>query len=226
MDHSPVIRCAHCGIALEQSVVHWHGEVYCCAGCVAQAQKVANQTKELEKLRLMVTVDPLTQMKARGQLEKTWASFSHPLRAAVLFVDIDHFKSLNDGWGHTAGDAVLSEVGRRLAIQLREGDACIRYGGEEFVILLPETSLSDAKRVAERIRSQIARRPFSIRSRSLRITISVGVSANSEKMPRSLTALLEEADQAMYAAKVDGRNRVVLASVFPRHDITHHGIPT
>ncbi|WP_053959599.1 GGDEF domain-containing protein [Sulfobacillus thermosulfidooxidans] len=214
MNHASTIRCAHCGIVLADSIIHWRGEVYCCAGCVAQAQKVANQTKELEQLRLLVTIDPLTQMAARGQLENAWASISHPLRAAVLFVDIDHFKSLNDRWGHSSGDAVLTEVGRRIAMQLREGDACIRYGGEEFVILLPETSLSDAQRVAERIRSQISAQPFLIRGRSLWVTISVGVSANSEKMPRSLTTLLDEADQAMYSAKLGGRNRVALASVF------------
>jgi diguanylate cyclase (GGDEF)-like protein len=126
---------------------------------------------------------------------------------AVIF-DIDHFKRINDHYGHKIGDEVLQKLAERCQKTSRTVDLISRYGGEEFIILLPETNLESAMRVAERLRQSIMNEPFPTSEGALRITISLGVSEAKEA--DSLHTLIERADIALYKAKHAGRNRVML----------------
>jgi len=134
---------------------------------------------------------------------------------ACMFLDIDHFKRINDGHGHGAGDAVLREVGQLIQGQLRMGDTIARWGGEEFVVLLPRTSGTQAAEIAERIRAAIAQRGLPLpEGGALPVTTSIGVALlrldPAIREPRAIAeGLIKSADQALYAAKEGGRNRVV-----------------
>jgi len=129
---------------------------------------------------------------------------------SVLVVDIDFFKSINDGHGHDAGDDVLREFALRIRKSIRNIDLACRYGGEEFVIVMPETDMGVATMVAERLRRRIASEPFAIQqgAGSLEVTISIGIAALGAPGDNA-AAILKRADQALYRAKRDGRNRVV-----------------
>jgi diguanylate cyclase (GGDEF)-like protein len=129
---------------------------------------------------------------------------------SLVFLDIDHFKAINDRYGHETGDRVLQQLAVRLQALVRETDLLFRWGGEEFVILLAHTAAHDAPALAERIRSAVADRPFLEReySRSIVVTVSVGT-AGSTSYPVDPDALLARADAACYRAKELGRNRVV-----------------
>jgi len=133
---------------------------------------------------------------------------------ALALVDIDHFKSVNDTHGHLVGDRVLKSVAEALMSHLRDYDRAGRFGGEEFVLLLAQTSGSDACRIAERLRRHVAGMAVPIEDRPnapiVRLTISVGVTAMEQGETRELTDLLEAADSALYHAKETGRNRVAL----------------
>src|SRR6185312_4660726 len=129
---------------------------------------------------------------------------------AFVIMDIDYFKSVNDSHGHDIGDEVLREFAKRIGANIRGIDLACRYGGEEFVVVMPETDASFAYAVAERLRKSIETTPFPI-SRApgkLNLTISIGIAA-SEGMSDTADALLHRADQALYSAKRSGRNRVV-----------------
>lgn len=126
---------------------------------------------------------------------------------SVLMVDLDHFKPLNDSYGHVVGDEVLASVAARLYQTVRRIDAVGRYGGEEFMVLLPECKLEFAAGVAERIRQVIESDPISSAVGPISVTVSVGV-ASSETSPLELEELIQRADDALYSAKEAGRNRV------------------
>jgi two-component system cell cycle response regulator len=128
----------------------------------------------------------------------------------VLILDIDFFKSINDGHGHDAGDDVLREFSVRIRKSIRNIDLACRYGGEEFVIVMPETDIAVAGMVAERIRRRIATEPFPIQqgAKSLNVTISIGIASLGSEGDTA-AAMLKRADTALYRAKRDGRNRVV-----------------
>ena len=128
----------------------------------------------------------------------------------VLVLDIDYFKSINDTYGHDAGDEVLREFALRIRKSIRGIDLACRYGGEEFVVVMPDTDVGIAARVAERIRRQIAGHRFLIDrgARSIEVTISIGIAARQSPDDDAVT-LLKRADEALYRAKRDGRNRVV-----------------
>ena len=168
-----------------------------------------------EQLFRMATVDMLTNIANRQQLlaicqrEIARAQRSaHPL--SLCMIDIDHFKSFNDNYGHAVGDTVLKGVAALLAKALRGVDTCGRYGGEEFVALLPETDGPGSLQVAERIRENIAQARFAVgNALDLRVTVSIGLCAMSEG--ETLEQLLIRADTALYEAKRGGRNRVVNA---------------
>lgn len=136
----------------------------------------------------------------------------HQWPLALLILDIDHFKHVNDTHGHLAGDQVLVEVGSRCAQCLRTTDLLARWGGEEFVVVLPNTPLEQARQLAERMREAVA---FSAQlyapSDAVRVTISVGAAGMAEGEPTTLDALVQAADQALYDAKRAGRNQVALA---------------
>jgi two-component system, cell cycle response regulator len=128
----------------------------------------------------------------------------------VLVLDIDYFKAINDSYGHDAGDDVLREFALRIRKATRNIDLACRYGGEEFVIVMPETDMAVATAVAERLRRRIATEPFAIQkgARHLEVTISIGIAALAGVEDNAAT-ILKRADQALYRAKRDGRNRVV-----------------
>jgi diguanylate cyclase (GGDEF)-like protein len=129
-------------------------------------------------------------------------------------MDIDHFKSINDGQGHLAGDAALKEVAQRVEGQIRSMDTAARFGGDELSILLPETTRAEAAHMAERIREAIANEPFTLNPEvSLNLTISIGVAAvapgrHEPELKVLADRLVAEADAALYRAKALGRNRV------------------
>lgn len=136
----------------------------------------------------------------------------HQWPLALLILDIDHFKRVNDSHGHSAGDKVLVEVARRCAQCLRTTDLLARWGGEEFVVLLPNTPLEQARQFAERMREAVA---FSAQlyaaTDAVRVTISVGAAGMAEAEPMTLDALVQAADHALFDAKRAGRNQVSLA---------------
>lgn len=134
-----------------------------------------------------------------------------------LMLDIDHFKRVNDSFGHAAGDAVLRELAQRIEIEVRASDVAARYGGEEFVVLLPDTTTDDAERLAERIRDAVSRTPFALpNGEHVDVTLSIGI-AELTVAPREADlktlgeALIAQADVALYKAKSAGRDRVVVA---------------
>lgn len=163
----------------------------------------------------MAITDGLTGLFNRRYMEthlsalvEQAAARSKPI--ALLILDIDYFKSVNDGHGHDAGDDVLREFSLRIRKSIRNIDLACRYGGEEFVVVMPETDMGVATMVAERLRRRIASEPFAIQNgtRELAVTISVGIAALG-LAPDDAAAMLKRADQALYRAKRDGRNRVV-----------------
>lgn len=129
---------------------------------------------------------------------------------STLVLDIDFFKSINDTHGHDAGDDVLREFALRVRKSIRNIDLACRYGGEEFVVVMPETDKAVATMVAERLRRKIASEPFSIQkgAKAIEVTISIGIAALNGPADNA-AAMLKRADQALYRAKRDGRNRVV-----------------
>ena len=139
---------------------------------------------------------------------------------AVALIDIDHFKAVNDSFGHLAGDRALRTVARALAIPLREYDLVGRFGGEEFALLLPQTKAPDAYRIAERIRTHIGSMPITVSddadAEPVRLSISIGVAALGAQWDSTsgaqLTELLAAADRALYQAKRDGRNQVCVVT--------------
>jgi two-component system cell cycle response regulator len=142
-----------------------------------------------------------------GTLVEQASTRGKPL--TVLVLDIDYFKSINDTYGHDAGDDVLREFAIRIKKSIRGIDLACRYGGEEFVVVMPETDMAVATLVAERLRRRIASEPFPIQqgTRTVEVTISIGIAALGRN--ENAAAVLKRADQALYRAKRDGRNRVV-----------------
>jgi len=133
-----------------------------------------------------------------------------------MMLDVDHFKHVNDSWGHTAGDAVLRELAQRIDAQVRASDVAARFGGEEFVILLPNTKGADGQRLAERIRNAVAAAPFELpEGEQISVTVSIGIAefapgAGGSDLKSLGEALIARADAALYAAKAAGRDRVVI----------------
>jgi diguanylate cyclase (GGDEF)-like protein len=158
--------------------------------------------------------DPLTGLyNKRVLLERLDEELAMAQRSArplsLLVIDIDHFKGINDRWGHATGDEVLQGVGAVLAEALRIEDLAARYGGEEFVVLLRDTTEALARRVGERMREAIGELRFPVGSETVRVTASVGLATSAEPGIRGAGALFERADQRLYAAKRGGRDRLV-----------------
>jgi diguanylate cyclase (GGDEF)-like protein len=160
--------------------------------------------------------DPLTGCFTRNHaLEVIDAELRRARRSqtpvSLIMFDLDHFKDLNDRYGHLAGDAVLNTVGTRMKEVLRGSDLKCRYGGEEFLVLLPETPLLGARRVAETLRREIAERPVPWSGEGLHVTASFGL-AQTIPGEVNVQAVIARADQALYRAKDDGRNCVRIAA--------------
>ncbi len=175
-------------------------------------------TANREHLVITGLTDALTGLHNRRYLERrleeevTRATrYSHAL--ACLFIDADHFKQINDHYGHAAGDSVLRELALRVKECLRASDIATRFGGEEFAVLLPQTDSCEAVNLGERIRAHILAKPIAIHGGgSVEVTVSIGVAELSPRPNRSPeelgNGLLEAADRALYQAKTSGRNRV------------------
>jgi len=168
----------------------------------------------LEALRRLATRDPLTGLLNRREFDRILGEerdrshrFGHSL--ALVLVDVDHFKSVNDTHGHPAGDAVLREIARRLADQIRTVDRVARYGGEEFALILLESDRATAHETARRVCAAVERDPiFAHETLPLHLTVSAGVAVFPDNAATA-EGLVEAADKALYAAKAGGRNRAI-----------------
>ncbi|MGO9427458.1 diguanylate cyclase, partial [Rhodoblastus sp.] len=165
----------------------------------------------------LAVVDPLTGLHNRRYLESHLVSLleqavqkGRPLSA--MFLDIDHFKRVNDGYGHDAGDDVLKSFAARVKHLVRGADLMCRFGGEEFVVVMPDTKLSVARTIGERIRAAVAASPFAIDkgARAIPVTVSIGVAASD--CGDTPDALFKRADRALYLSKNSGRNRVTASA--------------
>lgn len=179
-------------------------------------KEVSERTQELElsnkQLSTLAATDPLTQIRNRRSFfDIAGKYYSIAIRTkealAVMMIDLDHFKSVNDKYGHASGDAALKEFTRIVKKQLRESDLFARYGGEEFVIVLANTGMEGAEKLAEKIRSSIETNYLVTEKGEIKITVSIGVSELREK-DTSLEEILSRADKALYMAKENGRNRI------------------
>ena len=172
---------------------------------------LAAKNEILEKLAL---TDPLTGLANRRAFQEALEAEvarvgRHGRPASLLFLDLDHFKAVNDSHGHAVGDEVLAGFSRVLRRGCRKGDLAARFGGEEFSILLPTTGRFPASLVAERIRKATEALPLG-RMHPVQVTVSIGVASTEElPEPREAAELLRRADAALYRAKTEGRNRVV-----------------
>jgi diguanylate cyclase (GGDEF)-like protein len=175
--------------------------------------------REVERLSL---TDPLTKLSNRRHFESEARRLialalrhSHPL--SVVMLDVDHFKKVNDTWGHGTGDIVLRGVANTCIGATRTTDVRGRLGGEEFCLLLPETDASGAAVMAERLRLAIASSVYEAEGTSFHVTVSFGVAELGAAV--ALEQLLAAADRALYRAKTTGRNRIVIASAEDYSDV-------
>ncbi|MCK9537958.1 diguanylate cyclase [Dokdonella sp.] len=180
---------------------------------IALAERTEQTRRERDQATHLAQFDPLTGALNRrailAQLADAWAApGATATRMAVLFLDIDRFKQINDTCGHAAGDACLTAVTRTVRGELGEEDRLGRFGGEEFVVLLRGEHASLARQVAERIRARVAALEVACDARIIRLSVSIGIAQREEATP-SVEALVAHADQAQYQAKAAGRNRVV-----------------
>jgi len=161
----------------------------------------------------LMTTDGLTTVHNKRYFLETLEreceqSRRHASPLCVLMLDLDKFKSVNDTYGHLAGDAVLMEFARRAQAVTRGGDLLARYGGEEFAALLTRTTLTEGLHIAERIRQATSSAPVTFEEFSIPITVSIGVACTTGMVPRDALGLVATADAQLYAAKQAGRNRV------------------
>jgi two-component system, cell cycle response regulator len=172
-----------------------------------------NLVQARENMRFQATHDPLTSLWNRGVIEELLSHEIYRSRrektcTVVMLCDVDHFKKVNDTYGHATGDDVLRELARRLQHGVRSYDMVGRFGGEEFLVILNKCDAERASIRAENIRSAVADKPFRTRGPSLEITISLGLALSTDFDGRNLDEILGAADMALYAAKKAGRNCV------------------
>ena len=184
------------------------------------AERIFHLQEELiaaqESLREQATHDALTGLWNRGAIFEILSREIERARrdgtpVAAIMADLDKFKNVNDTYGHQVGDTVLRESARRLADVMRQYDTVGRYGGEEFLIVIPDCESSQAAGIAERLRQCVADEPFEIAGGSLNVTLSLGVGALCGGECGSADSLLQAADGALYQAKNGGRNCAVTA---------------
>ncbi len=184
---------------------------------------VTDLVRTAEHLQLLATTDSMTGLfnrrhfltSAKAELDR-FQRYHRPL--TLLMLDIDHFKSVNDRFGHATGDDVIRAVARTCSNGKRASDVIGRLGGEEFAILLPETGLAEAGRVALRIQNCIAAEIHGFEKVSFRVTASIGIASATASMS-GIDALMRNADKALYQAKANGRNAIAAFEVVPRDDL-------
>jgi diguanylate cyclase (GGDEF)-like protein/PAS domain S-box-containing protein len=168
--------------------------------------------RQMQEVQRLAATDPLTEALNRraglAAIEAAFDGFQQTARAfAIILVDIDHFKQINDSRGHDCGDQVLVAMVRAIRINLRDGDSTIRWGGEEFMVLLPDTGMAAALCIAERVRAAVEAARIVIDGQPVSITISAGVS-QAQAGCRDVQDIVRDADEALYGAKRGGRNKV------------------
>jgi diguanylate cyclase (GGDEF)-like protein len=198
---------------LSAQSLHFDGE----PAFVVSALDISAQKAVEEQLRELATRDPLTECINRRYFLEIAAkeverADRYGNRLSIAMLDADHFKDINDQYGHATGDRVLRAIADRCRSALRKTDVFGRFGGEEFVVLFVETALAEAERVAERLLSKVAEPVSDIAG--VRVTISAGVV--ERRAGETLDAVLKLADEALYQAKREGRNRVVTSSPPPQ----------
>ena len=179
-----------------------------------------------QSLKIQSTTDPLTGLFNRrefmARIKSEWARsnrYGRPL--SLVMLDIDHFKKVNDTNGHECGDRVLQTLGELIQRNKRAQDVTCRYGGEEFIVMLPETSLESAFHVAEGLRRLVGHHTFRYRGQRISIHVSMGVAGLAEHKPNNVDRFINMADTAMYRAKKDGRNRTVIIDPAHPDEILH-----
>ena len=197
-------------VEMNACVINFNNELALYTIC----REVTQQKRQEEALYQDATIDPLTKCYNRRQLyhmiskevTRAWR-YNRPF--CLIMVDIDHFKSINDTYGHSAGDEALKALVQSLQTQLRSGDSVGRYGGEEFIIILPEIDAKTAFQVAERLRKNIAKlKILTPDQRSFSITVSMGLVESTYS--QDVSKLIQYADKVLYIAKDTGRNRTVV----------------
>jgi diguanylate cyclase (GGDEF)-like protein len=188
---------------------HRHREV----GHAAILADIGERIHLLAEVQRLADSDPLTGLANRRRFAEALhlesrRSTRKGTPFGVLLLDVDHFKQVNDRHGHPAGDAVLKALASRVQGQLRDTDLLARHGGEEFVVLLPETDLPQTLRVAERVRRAVAGTPMPAGAQAIPVTVSLGAAVHPGGAGATAEALLAMADQALYRAKAGGRDRV------------------
>jgi len=181
------------------------------AGIADSLSRSLSNAREFSRLKTLSMRDHLTGLYNRRVFEamlevearkRTTKPFS------LMLIDLDNFKTINDTYGHGMGDEVLVYVAEMLRLNFRKSDIPARYGGDEFAVLLPESSLESAERVAERFRGSVAARPSAFEDKKILPTVSVGIAAVSDRCNLEVARMVEEADRALYRAKSPGKNRV------------------
>jgi len=190
----------------------------------ANAAIAIENARLFAETRLLAITDSLTGAYNRRHFfelaEHEWTRVArHPAPIAAMMIDADYFKRVNDTFGHMVGDEVLRAIAIRCSETIRAIDIMGRYGGEEFAILLPDTTLEQAQLVAERLRLYIAATPILIDTSPLMMTVSIGVASCERQAAITLDQLLDRADQALYRAKHQGRNQVCLWAELPIAEI-------
>ncbi len=185
-----------------------------------QAEKARRLNAELsrsnQKLKQMSITDPLTKLRNRRQsmtvLKDLWhmaQRYGQPVACAII--DVDHFKTVNDVYGHLTGDVVLTKLAATLSQSIRKTDHAFRFGGEEFLVIFPNTTAEQAKQYAQRYKELVAEQAFITNEDEYHITVSVGIAEFNRQMKKP-EDMLHCADKSLYVAKDHGRNRVVLAN--------------
>jgi diguanylate cyclase (GGDEF)-like protein len=176
---------------------------------------VTDLVEQAQRLQELATVDGMTGLFNRRHFfslaEIEWSRYQRHWRPiSVLMLDIDQFKSINDRFGHDVGDRVIVQIAEICRQEKRKTDVVARFGGEEFLLLLPETSMTEAQAIAERLRGQVETSDLSIAPHAISATVSIGVAQANSSMD-TIFDLIKVADHALYAAKNAGRNRVCAA---------------
>jgi diguanylate cyclase (GGDEF)-like protein len=181
---------------------------------IAEALPVLHAKRLANRLKIMATADQLTGLHNRHYLENTLdrlvaGTKRRDSKICVLMCDIDHFKEVNDTYGHDAGDKVLVQLAKILLNTVRDADLVIRFGGEEFMILLVDCDPGTSREMAERIRREVQLYKFRIPGHTVRLTMSLGLSIFPDPPDQDIWDAFKDADVALYQAKEEGRNRIV-----------------
>jgi diguanylate cyclase (GGDEF)-like protein len=198
-------------------VAQWSGAAVACivlalaVGCIARRQSTRNRqlARRNDALRLQVERDPLTGLANRAHLQARVGADGAPFEGALFLIDVDHFKAINDRYGHAAGDSVLVAIARRLEAVLRDRDLVVRWGGEEFLVLVDRMPVTEAIALAQRVMSAFADSPVAVDGRKIAVSASIGFAVfplPGQSRVHDFDAAFALVDAAMYHSKNQGRD--------------------